>query len=61
MICEQFNDLTHREKIEYIGKLLHGVQSCDKLFIIGQAIIKQAEERGILTDVIINPDTNETT
>lgn len=57
MICDKFDSLTHKEKIDFIGKLVHSVQSDGQLFIIGQAVIRQAEERGILDDVIINPET----
>lgn len=56
MICDKFDSLTHKEKIDFIGKLVHSVQSDGHLFIIGQAVIRQAEERGILDDVIINPE-----
>lgn len=62
MICEKFDSFTHKEKIEFIWKLVHSVQSDNKLLIIGEAIIRQAEERGILNDVIINPENkNEAT
>lgn len=55
MICESFDLLSHKEKIEFIGKLVHSVQSDNNLFIVGQSIIRQAEETGILDDVVINP------
>lgn len=60
MICENYNLLSHRERIEYVGKLIHSVQSSNQLFIIGNAIIKQAEEMGILDDVIILPTAHKT-
>lgn len=56
MICTKFEELTHKEKIELIGKVVHSIQSDNQLFIIGQAIIRQAEERGVLDDVIILPN-----
>lgn len=59
MLCTSYNLMSHRERIEYIGKLLHSVQSDDKLFTIGRAIIKQAEDNGLLDDVIINPNPIE--
>lgn len=55
MICEKFDSLSHKEKIEYIGMLVHSVQSDSQLYTIGLAIIRQAKERGILDDVVINP------
>ncbi len=58
MICENFDLLTHKEKVEYIGRLVHSVQSDNQLFSIGKEIIRQAEQRGVLDDVIINPDTD---
>ena len=58
MICEEFDKLSHRERIEYIGKLVHSVQSHSYLFELGQMIVNHAEATGLLTDVIINP-TNE--
>lgn len=61
MLCESFDILSHKEKIEYFGKLLHAVQSSDKLFVLGQSIIRQAEEWGVLDDVVILPDRSPET
>jgi hypothetical protein len=58
-LCEKYNTLSHRERIDYIGKLLHSVQSDNQLYIIGQAIIRQAENNGILDDVVINPQVDQ--
>lgn len=55
MICDKFDSLSHREKIEFIGTICHAVQSDDRLFLLGRAIIFQAQDIGVLDDVIINP------
>lgn len=57
MICKEFDELTSLEKVRYIGLLCHGVQSDSHLFTIGQEIIRLAERKGLLEDVIIAPET----
>ena len=58
MICETYEQSTPKERTDYIGKLVHAVQSSDQLFSLGEEIIRQAERRGLLENVIINPSEN---
>lgn len=58
MNCPEFQELTPRERTEYIGKLLHAAMSDSKLFERGHLIIDAAEKKGLFTNVKINPPTN---
>jgi hypothetical protein len=53
MICETFDKLTTKEKKEYIGALVHSVQSNDELFQIGKEIIEQGKQKGLFEGVKI--------
>ncbi len=61
MICNEFNLLTPLERVKYIGTLCHAVQSDSHLYTIGQEIIRLAERKGLLEDVIIAPETKSET
>lgn len=56
MLCQKFNDLSHYEKIKYIGELLHSCQSDDFFFSAGESIILLAKEKGMFDNVIILPE-----
>lgn len=61
-VCSLYEQMTHREKTEFVGKLLHACQSSNLLLKEAQKLIKIAEESGLLDDVIILPvgeDTRE--
>ena len=57
MNCKEYQSLLPQEKTEYIGKLLHSVQSDSKLFEVGQRIIKAATKAKLFEGVeIAAPD-----
>jgi hypothetical protein len=56
MICDLFNNLTPKERVEYIGELIHACQSDDVMYQIGKEIIKQGNQRGLFEGVVIFPD-----
>lgn len=59
MICPEYNDLSHIEKVTFIGALVHAVQSDSKLFEMAQGLIEIAKAKGIFDTVTIMPDNNE--
>lgn len=59
MLCNNYDNLSHVEKIKYIGELLHSVQSDDHLFNLGLLIIYHAREKGLLDGVVILPESDE--
>lgn len=59
MVCPSFDQLTPKEKTEYIGALVHSVQSNDNFFWVGKEIIEQATSLGLFEGVKIlhnNPE-----
>jgi hypothetical protein len=60
MICEKYAALSIKEKIEYVGKLLHGVQSLNAMFDEGAKIINVAESIGLYEDVKFGSDVELT-
>lgn len=59
MICDKYNALSHREKTEMVGLIVHAIQSDEHLFTIGEEIIRMAKMKGLFDDVKILPDQNE--
>lgn len=59
MLCKKFNDLSHYDKVKYIGELLHACQSDDFIFGIGECIIQTAKELGIFEGVVILPEQTQ--
>lgn len=59
MNCEKFMCLSPVERIELIGKIVHAIQSDDKLFAEGQKIVKRAETLGLFNGVTILPSIPE--
>jgi hypothetical protein len=53
MVCSSFDQLTPKEKTEYIGALVHSVQSSNELFKIGKEIIEDGERQGLFEGVKI--------
>jgi hypothetical protein len=59
MNCENFQQLSTQEKIEFIGKLNHAAMSNDHLFTACTKIIEVAEENGVFEGVTIMPSSLE--
>lgn len=59
MLCQKFNDLSHYDKVKYIGELLHACQSDNFLYTIGENIIKTAKDSGIFEGVVILPEQTQ--
>lgn len=55
MICKKYQDLSVKERIEYVGKVFHAIISHDEFFQTGEVIIIRAEKMGLFENVIINP------
>lgn len=58
--CRTYQELTPKEKRDYIGSLVHSVQSSETLFKMGQRIIEVATQAGAFEGVVINPTPEET-
>lgn len=56
MLCQKYNELSHYEKMKYIGELLHACQSIDYYFEMGEEIIKNAKRTGVFEGVVILPE-----
>lgn len=56
MLCKNYEELGHFDKILYIGELLHACQSDNEFFNKGKSIIDSAKKRGIFEGVTILPD-----
>lgn len=56
MVCPSFNELSQKEKTEYIGALTHCVQSHEMFFEIGKEIIRQGKALGLFEGVVISPE-----
>ena len=59
MLCKSFDNLSHKEKVEFIGMLCHACQSNESLFSEGSGIIKMAKYIGLFDNVKILPNGNE--
>jgi len=59
MLCENYNQLSHAEKIIFIGELIHIVQNDNEYFNHAKKIIEIARENNRLKNVTILP-TNQT-
>lgn len=56
MLCTKFSELSHYDKVKYIGELLHACQSDDFLYSIGENIIQTAKDTGLFDGVVILPE-----
>jgi hypothetical protein len=56
MICKKYDNLSHVDKIIYIGELIHIVQNDDEFYEMGVTLINKAKEKGILDGVQILPE-----
>jgi hypothetical protein len=59
MICEEFDKLTPKEKTEYIGQVVHSIQSDPALFEMGKEIIRIGTIKGLFDRVTILPDNTK--
>lgn len=59
MVCEQFDNLTPKEKTEYIGQVVHAIQSDKNLYEMGKEIIRLGNIKGLFEGVIIFPEGSE--
>jgi len=56
MICKNYDNLSHVDKIRYIGELIHIVQNDDEFYDMGFSLIYMARMKGILNGVQILPE-----
>lgn len=59
MICKKYADLSHVDKIRYIGELIHIVQNDDEFYDMGYSLIYMARMKGILDGVKILPEVKD--
>lgn len=55
-ICKNYEELTPFERVEFIGKLVHAVQSDEQAFNSANTIIGYSEENGVFDGVTILPE-----
>lgn len=56
MLCKKYDELSHFDKVTFIGELIHACQSDDSFFEQGEAIIHNAKQMGLFNGVVILPD-----
>lgn len=56
MLCKKYDELSHFDKVTFIGELIHACQSDDSFFKQGEDIIKNAKQMGLFNGVVILPD-----
>ena len=56
MLCTKYDELSHPEKVQFMGKLCHAAQSDNNLFEVAEELISLATKRGLFDSVIILPD-----
>lgn len=56
MLCNYFENLSHPEKVQFIGKLTHAAQSSDVLFKKALELINEGESSGLFNNVTILPN-----
>lgn len=59
MICKKYKNLSHVDKIRYIGELIHIVQNDDEFYDMGYSLIYMARMKGILDGVKILPEVQD--
>jgi hypothetical protein len=53
---KSYMELTHKEKIEFIGRVVHTIQNNDVAFdIANDAILSIGQMNGLFENVVINP------
>ena len=59
MLCKNYEQLGHFEKVLFIGELIHACQNDDKFFNQGKAMIESAKKCGVFEGVVILPDVEQ--
>ena len=59
MLCKKYEELSPFERVEFIGKLVHAVQSDDVFFDEAKVIIYNGEVFGTFEGVKILPDNGK--
>ena len=57
MICNSYNQLTIIEKTQFIGKLMHLIQSEESAFLLADNLLRKADSEGTFNKVVILPDS----
>lgn len=55
MICKNYDQLTIVEKTQFVGKLMHLVQTSDHAFLSAEQLIKTADSQGVFNKIVILP------
>ena len=58
MICENYDSLSPIDKVIFIGKIVHALQSSNVIFSDVERIIWRAQAAGVFDGVTILPDSN---
>lgn len=53
MNCQDFQDLSPKERIAFIGELVHIVQSDEHCYDLANELIKLGREKGLMENTII--------
>ena len=59
MNCEAYRLLSPKERIDFIGSLVHAVQNNNEVFKSAKELVDYAVRKRMFDDVIINPTTEE--
>jgi hypothetical protein len=60
MNCQSFQQLSVKEKIEFIGSINHALMNDEELFTDGCQLLNKAQKKGVLNNVTILPEREET-
>lgn len=58
--CSNYLLLSPKERVEMIGRIVHGLQSDNEIFNKCEMLIQNAEKKGLFEGVTINPSEQET-
>lgn len=58
-VCESFEKLTPLERSNFVGAVVHLIQSDESYYLIGQRMIKSGNKKGLFIGVKINPQPIE--
>lgn len=53
--CSNYMELSPKERVEFIGRLVHAAMSSDYIFNHCESLIKYGEKKGLFEGVTINP------
>lgn len=60
MLCKQYTNLTHKERTELIGQVIHALQSSDECFNEAMKLRNLGETKGLYLGVTILPEKSPT-